>query len=148
MATIVIFDRAKLGLLTGDVNLSATMRGWLMSTGWTPNIDTSTIASLTTYFHTKLSGSFSDGRRINPPGGGTLADQVTKTADGVLKFDLSDVAFTASSGASLSAQYGVVAKSGGTIPILYWQLSTAEVVATQVTVQWPAAGLFETSDNT
>lgn len=145
--TVVIFDSAKLALMTGGMNLSDTYRCALLSAGFTPSIDISDIAnSISSFMHTKGSAGLAD-RVVNPPGGGSLGDQFTKTADGVLKFDLSDVAFTASSGENLCAQYGVIYASGATIPLAYWELSTAEVVASQINVQWPAAGVFETSDN-
>jgi len=106
--TVVIFDSAKLALMTGGMNLSDTYRCALLSAGWTPSIDISDIAnSISSFMHTKGSNGLAD-RVVNPPAGGSLGDQFTKTADGVLKFDLSDVAFTASSGENLCAQYGVV----------------------------------------
>ncbi|NIV38600.1 MAG: hypothetical protein GWN58_57040, partial [Anaerolineae bacterium] len=133
--TIVIFDAAKLALLNSSYNLSATMRATLMSTGWTPSIDASTVASLSTYFATKFSGGATSKQC---PGPDQAVALVTKTADGVIKFDLSDIAFTASSGTNLSARYGLVYPSGGTIPVLYWEISSDEVVASQINVTWPS----------
>lgn len=138
--TVVIFDKAKRELMTGGLSLSDTFRLVLLSGGWTPSIDTSTMGSVCANIHAKASGGNAN-RQILPIG------DFTKTADGVLKFDLSDIAVTASSGENLCARYGVIYGSGQTVPLLYWELSTAEVVASQINVQWDSAGLFETSDN-
>jgi hypothetical protein len=138
--TVVIFDKAKRELMTGGLNLSDTFRVALLSAGWTPSIDTSSVASLTAYFHAKASAGQAV-RQIMPIG------DFTKTADGVLKFDLSDIAVTASSGENICARYGVIYGSGQTVPLAYWELSTAEVVASQINIQWDSAGVFETSDN-
>lgn len=148
--TVIIFDSAKLALMTGGLNLSDTYRVALLSAGWTPSIDISDFGnSISSFQCTGVSGGPVAGgqRQAASPGGGGLGDQFTKTADGVLKFDLSDIAFTATSGSNISAQYGVIVASGATIPLAYWELSTAEVVASQINVQWPAAGIWETSDN-
>jgi hypothetical protein len=145
--TVVIFDSAKLALMTGGLNLSDTYRCALLTAAWTPSIDISDFGnSISSFANPNASGGDAV-RVVNPPGGGALGDQFTKTADGVLKFDLSDVAFTASTGLNICAQYGVIYASGATVPLAYWELSTGEVVASQINVQWPAAGIFETSDN-
>lgn len=137
--TFVVFDKAKLAVLTGGLNFSDTFRCALMSAGWTPSMDTSTVASLTSFWHTKGSAGQAD-RKVG-------LSTVTYTAAGVIKFDLSDVVFTASTGTNISAMYGVVYGSAQTIPMGYWVLSVSEIVSNQITIQWPAAGLFETSDN-
>jgi len=138
--TVVVFDKAKIGLLSGDLKLSDTYRVALLSGGWTPSIDTSTVVSVTTYFHLKASAGQADRQIANV---GTVA----KVTDGVIKFDLDDIAVTASTGENICARYGVLFASGGAIPLAYWELSTAEVVASQINVQWDSAGVFETSDN-
>jgi hypothetical protein len=153
MATFVVFDIAKLGMGRALVNLSATYRAAPWS-GATPSIDTSTMASLTagmTVANLSASGQTaavgSAGRQLAPPGDGALSAQWTKTADGVIKFDLSDIAFTASSGANITANHVIIWRSGTTLPLGYAELSTGTIVASQINVQWPAEGLFETSDN-
>lgn len=139
--TIVIFDSAKRELMTGGLNLSDTYRLYLLTAGWTPSIDTSTRASLTAYMCPTISGDRTAGRQFSAIG------DFTKTADGVLKFDLPDITCTASTGTNLSAMYGVIIASAATMPLLYWEISTAEVVASQINITMPTEGVFETSDN-
>lgn len=155
MATIIVFDTAKEDLLTGGQNLSDTYRCALCSASYTFSVGLSQgMDTLCAHIHTKGSADASAiftgavDRKVNPPGGGGLGDQLTITAAGKLKFDLSDVNFTASSGTNICAKYGLVYASGATNPLGFWTLSTAEVVASQINVTWPSAGLFEVSSNT
>lgn len=149
--TFVIFDIAKHALMTGGMNLSNSYRCALISAGaWTPTIDdlTATLTSTAidaTWAHQKGSAGAAT-RKLVPPGGGTLANQWTKTANGVYKFDLSDIALTASTGFNITTQYAVVYESAG-MALGFWEISTAAIVASQVNITWPADGLFETSDN-
>ena len=149
--TFVVFDIAKHALMTGGMNLSNTFRCALISAGaWTPAIDDAT-ATLTstaiegTWAHQKGSGTVAVAV-CNPPGNGTLGNQFTKSAAGVYKFDLSDVAITASTGSNITSQYAVVYESAG-MALGFWEISSAAIVASQVNITWPASGLFETSDN-
>lgn len=145
--TFVVFDAAVGALLNGDLNASDTYRMYLMSAGWTPDYGTSTIASMTAQFVTKLSGSWSEGRAVGLCG-------MTRSAAGVWKFDCSatgSTQFTASSGTNICAQYAILAVSAGGAhaagnpPLGYWEVSTAEVVATQINIDHPAGGFFDTS---
>jgi len=146
-ATLVMFDKWKEEMLLGNVGLSDTFLVALLSAGWTPSIDTSSVTnSLSTYFCASASGGDAI-RSLNPPGGGTLSDQVTKTANGVIKIDFSDVAITASSGVNMDCQYGVIYPSAGAVPFAYWEISSAAITVSQLSITWPAAGLIETSDN-
>lgn len=148
MSTFVVFDSFKLAVFRGDTNFSGTYRCMLMSAGWTPNLQTSTVASLTGAFCTQLSNYPTATSRQVLGAGTTGGAFITLTLTGVIKFDLTDIAFTATSGSQLSAQYGCLYKSASqTVPMGYWQLSSAEVVGSQINITWPAAGLFETSAN-
>lgn len=145
--TFVVFDKMKLGCINGDEHFSGTYRGALMSTGWTPSMATSTLASLTTYFCTQLSGNPAD-KAKQILGAGQATAFITLTAEGIVKVDLTDINFTASSGLTLSSKYGVLWRSkSATVPMGYWELSTTEVVNSQINITWPTGGLFETSDN-
>lgn len=138
--TVVVFDAAVGALGKGSINLSDTYRCYLMSAGWSPDYNTSTFASLTAQFCTQLSGNFSEGRSLG------LCDW-TRTAAGVWRFTpaTDPLTFCASSGTNLSAQYAAVVASGGSIPLCYWEISTAEVVASRIILDFPADGLFDSS---
>lgn len=145
--TFIVFDAFKKAMFLGQAHLSDTYRVYIMSAGWTPSIATSTVASMTAQLCQKLSSSWSDGRQL-----AALPD-VTISAAGVIRVDISDIAFTASTGTNLSAQYAFIAKSGAGAhktadpPMGYWALSSAEVVASQINCTIDASGIFETSDN-
>ena len=131
--------------MQGDLALSNTFRCYLLD-NWTPDYSTSTIASLTAAITQNLSGSWSEGRAFSVIG------DITRTAAGVIKFVLPDITFTASSGINLTARYGVVAASGagahamGDADLLgYWEVSTADIIATQLNLTLPTDGLFDTS---
>lgn len=152
--TLVMFDSWKEELLLGNVGFSDSFRCALLSAGWTPSIDISSMslsicsfiaASASNQAGARFTGAAD--RKVAPPGGGTLSDQITKTADGVIKLDLSDLVFTASSGINMDVQYLVGYASAVDTPAFYWEISTGALTVSQFTVQWPAAGLFETSDN-
>lgn len=142
--TVVLFTPAIRALMTGGLSLSDSYRCALMTSSWTPDNATSTVASLTGLWCTSGSNGQAD-RHVYPPANGTLADQCTVTADGVVKFDLSDLVFTATTGQQLDARYGVVYPSAGAIPLGYWEISITTVTAAQYTAQWNAEGLFDTS---
>ena len=145
--TINIYDSAKYKLGLGLLNLSQTfVIAITHSASYTPNIDDSDYGA-----------SISKGVILLSGGGATRVIGVgvwTKTAAGVMKFDLSDVNITASTGLNLSGKYGIVLAQNGAaattsyLPVAYFQLSAgSSVVASQINITWPAAGLFETSDN-
>jgi hypothetical protein len=142
--TVVLFTPAIRALLTGGMSLSDSYRCALMTSSWSPDNATSTVASLTAYWCTSGSNGQAD-RHVYPPSNGTLADQCTVTADGVAKFDLSDVVLTATTGQQIDARYGLVYASAATVPLGYWEISITAVTAAQFTAQWNADGLFETS---
>lgn len=143
--TIIMFDSFQFKMWKGDANLSDTFRVAFLKSSWTPSIDTSSVASLTAHMCTTLSGGPADHAKQVPGTSATIAE-ITKSADGVLKFDLSNIVCTASSGTNLCAQYGVIFGSGGTSPAFYWQLSSAEVVTGSLNLTWPDP-VYETSDN-
>ena len=141
--TIGFFNSYLIRQWTGGANLSATVRACLLSAGWTPDRDTSDFdTSISAYVAESASGGDAI-RQCASPGGG---NQVTLSATNVVKFDLSDVVFTASSGVNLDGQYVVLIESTGSIPIAYYEISTASVAATQLLVTWPDP-IFETSAN-
>lgn len=145
--TVAMFDSMKLALIGGTEHLSKTFRVALMSAGWTPDLNTSTVASLTSKM-VALAG----GHTRQCPGPGQVVALVTLSAAGRVKWDLSDIALTASAG-NVSARYGVVFKSaadggyGSVIPAVYWEVSSTEVVANIINVTWPSGGLVKTDDN-
>lgn len=145
--TVAMFDSMKLALLNSTEHLSETFRVALGSAGWTPDMNTSTVASLTSKF-VALAG----GNTKQCPGPGQAAALITLSAAGRVKFDLSDIALTASTG-NVSARYGFVFKSAtegsyNTItPAFYWEVSSTEVVANIINVTWPSGGLMKTDDN-
>lgn len=144
--TFVVFDAAIGAIGKSDLNLSDTYRCYLLSAGWTPDYATSTMASISGAICTQLSASYTSGRGVG------LCDW-TQSAAGVWKFvpATDPVTFCATSGSNLSAQYAIVAASGAGAtkaadpPLGYWEISTAEVVATQINLDFPADGLFDTS---
>jgi len=147
--TFNIYDSAKFRIGAAELNLSQTFFVVLThSASYTPNIDDSDFGASISAGCITLSGDDIT-RQI-----GTGVGLWTKTADGVLKFDLSDVNLTATSGSNLSAKYAVVLADGGAtgttsyIPVGWFELSVgSSVVASQINITWPAAGVFETSDN-
>ena len=144
--TFVVFDAAIGAIGKGDLKLSDTYRCYILSAGWTPDYNTSTIASFSAALCNKLSGSWSKGRTLG------LCDW-TQSAAGVWKFvpAVDPLTFCASSGFNLSAQYGIIAASTAGAhavknpPLGYWEISSAEVVATQINLDFPADGVFDTS---
>lgn len=145
--TINIYDSAKYKLGLGLLNLSQTfVIAITHSASYTPNIDDSDYGASISKGVILLSGNAAT--RVIGVG------VWTKTAAGVMKFDLSDVNVTASTGINLSGKYGIVLAQNGAaatvsyLPVAYFQLSAgSSVVASQINITWPAAGLFETSDN-
>jgi len=149
--TFIFLDSAKLLIMGGAFHLSATHVVGLVHSASVGalDIDTSTQASMTAL---TLSGDV-----IYKTQGAISV--ITKTAAGVLKYDMSDINMTASSGVTLSAKWAVVLSPmqiSGTVatvtssfvPIGFFELSVgSEVVASQINITWPAAGVFETSDN-
>jgi len=147
--TFNIYDSAKLLMGRAGLNLSQTFYVVLThSASYTPNIDDSDYGASISAGAILLSGNGVT-RQV-----GTGVGLWTKTAAGVMKFDLSDVNLTASTGINLSAKYCVLLAENGAaattsyLPVGYFQLSVgSSVVASQINIQWPAAGVFETSDN-
>jgi hypothetical protein len=136
MGTIVFFDKGKEELFTGGMNLSATYRCALLSSGWTPDIDISSYAnSISSFAHTDLSGTVAAIR--NCPGPGQVVGDVTQSGALIFNFNLSDIIFTASAALDLCAQYAVLIQSGVDTPLAYMELSSAEVVAHEVEIIWP-----------
>lgn len=71
---------------------------------------------------------------------------VTASANGNWKLDADDIVFTATSGGNLTAQYCLVHNaSANFVPLFLARLSTGAVVASQITVQFAAEGLFDFS---
>lgn len=147
--TFNIYDSAKLLLGNGGLSLSQTFHVCLThSASYTPNIDDSDFGASISAGAILLSGDAIT-RQV-----GTGVGLWTKTADGVMKFDLSDVNFTASTAINLSAKYCVLmadnaaAATTSYVPVGWFELSVgSSVVASQINIQWPAEGVFETSDN-
>lgn len=138
--TVVVFDSWKLYAPSGaGINASATHRMYLLSTG-PANIDTSSFANS---LSSLVASSASGGRADRQLAGVTWA----KVSTGVIRWDCNDVTFTATAGQSLNVQYGLVRQSNIDIPMCYWEISTAQVVATQFGISIPATGMWETSDN-
>lgn len=146
--TIVMFDSVRAACYAGSEHLSKTFRFAALKSTWTPSIDSSTVASLTSHMVTTLSG---DPATKSKRFVGTIATvgDITKSADGVIKFDLSNGAITASSGQLICAQYGLLfasANHAAGVPAFYWQMSTAEIVTGTLNITWPDP-IWETSDN-
>lgn len=136
--TVVIFDAWKLAAFRGQVNASATHRMYLLNGA--PDIDTSSYSSsISALVATSASGGNADKQLANVV--------VTKTANGVVKWDADDVTFTSTTGQTLDIQYVLVRQSSVDIPHFYWEVSTGSIAATQFGVSAPAAGFWETSDN-
>ena len=114
----------------------------LLKAAYTPDISASTSATI-----------FAAGNpQTNGTAGATFKTLgsvvVTASANGNWKFDAADAVITASSGTNLSAQYAFVfqrSASGGFVPIFLAQLSTGDVVASQITVTFAAEGLYDFS---
>jgi hypothetical protein len=137
--TVVIFDSWRLAAFRQQVNASATHRMYLLNAAPT-DIDTSSFASsVSALVATSASGGDADKQLTNV--------KITKSAAGVIKWDCNDITFTATAGQSLNVQYGLVKQSSVDIPMFYWEISSAPVVATQFGISVPASGFWETSDN-
>lgn len=112
----------------------------LLKNSHTPDISMSTSPSINADLQTlgKAGATFK-----------TLVSVVVEaSATGNWKFDAADIIFTASSGFNLTAQYALVwqrSVSGGFVPLFLSQLSTGAIVASQITVQFAAEGLFDYS---
>lgn len=142
--TFIRFNPALDGHGRATMSFSVTFRCALMNDSWTPDNDTSTIASLTSVWCTSASGGQAD-RRCQPPNGGSLGSQWAYVSDGVYKFDLSDVAITATAGQEIDARYGLIYASAAMRAEGYWEISVTAVAAQQFTAQFPSAGIFDTS---
>ncbi len=73
---------------------------------------------------------------------------VTASANGNWKLDADDAVFTATSGGNLTGQYCLVharSSSPAFVPLFLARLSTGAVVASQITVQFAAEGLYDFS---
>lgn len=143
--TFVVFDNAILNILQGDLALSNTFRCYILD-NWTPDYATSTIASVTAAITPNLSATASGGRAFASIG------DITRTAAGVIKFTLPDITFTASSGTTMTCRYGLVAASAtGSHDMVdagllgYWEISSADIAASQLNLTMPTDGLFDTS---
>lgn len=118
-----------------------------MSAGWTPDMNTSTVASLTSKMVALVGGN-----TRQCPGVGQLVANITLSAEGRIRYDLSDIAVTANVG-NMSARYGVGFRSAtdgeyaAVVPCFYWEISSTEVVANILNIQWPSGGLLKTDDN-
>ncbi len=143
--TFILFGSTKQGFLLDWVTLSATCRGTLVKSDWTPLNQTFSNGDTAVSTKVTLSGGGTSRQLVGP---GQVLPLVTQSSSQVIKVDFSDVAFTASAGIDLSAQYMLVyiSNAAWTIPIGYIQLSSAEVVAQQLTVVWPSEGAFTISD--
>lgn len=147
--TFNVFDSLWLSIMTSPEHLSETFRIALTKNTWDPTADptVSSVASLTANFITNLSGGAKDKQIVGP--GSTVA-LVSRSAAGVLKFDLSDIGITATTGGTLCARYAILFRSAASyaaVPPLGWvELSSTEMDATLINITWPDP-LFETSDN-
>ena len=71
---------------------------------------------------------------------------VTASANGNWKIDAADIVFTASPGTNLTAQYCLIFNASASfVPVFLARLSTGAVVASQITVQFAAEGLYDFS---
>lgn len=145
--TIAMFDSFKRALMAGSEHMSKTFHVGIMSAGWTPDMNTSTVASLTSKMVALVGGN---SRQC--PGVGQVVANITVSAAGRVRFDLSDLAVTASVG-NMSARYGCGWRSAtdgqlnAVVPCFYWEISTTEIVANILNIQWPSGGIFKTDDN-
>ncbi len=131
MGTIVFFDKAKYELMTGGMNLSATVRCAILSAGFSPSIDISDYAnSISSFVCSQLSGNAQAVKRVG-------VGSVTLSGTNIVDFDLSDIIFTASSGLDLSAQYAVLLQSGVNAPLAYMELTSSPGVAHEIQIVWP-----------
>lgn len=142
--TIGLFDKIKTELF--KEYFCATFRGVLLNQAAAPDMNTSTMASLNASIVVLSGNATLTGRQI--VGTSAAYADVTLTAAGIMKIDLSDMAFTASTGTNMTAKFGALYKSrSATAPVFFWEISTASVVASQINVTWPSGGVFTTDDN-
>lgn len=114
----------------------------LLKTAFTPDISASTSATIFAAGNPQTNGTAGATNKA-------LANVVvTASANGSWKFDADNAIISASSGTNLSARYALVYQSsatGGFVPIFLASLSTGDVVASQITVQFDAEGLYDFS---
>ena len=140
-----LFHRGMYALGKGSYNLSAANK-WQMilleSAGMAaaPNLDISTTGSLS---RTSASDKGDDDTGITR----TLAVTWSATTSGILRFGHTDVVFTATAGTDFSANWAAILYSGVATPFAIFQLSSAEVVANQITVACPANGVFRMAND-
>ena len=150
--TIIVFDSAKERMMLGTLNLSLSLlvglaNNWTTANGITGDrMDTSSVtASVSSFWATSASGGVAVRRA--PPLAGDPLNNVTKSAQSRIKFDLSDMAITATSGQNIDAGWAVVYLSVSGIPVCYWEISSATVSGAVLSIPWPAGGLFKTDDS-
>jgi hypothetical protein len=128
--TIRFFNTGLDALFTGGINLSKTFRCALLSDGYSLNLDA---ASFSADISAYVCGNASGGAAIRKVGGGL----VTSSSRGVLAWDLTDVALTATAGEIMCARYAILLQSGVDIPVAVFEISASEAVARIFNIQWP-----------
>lgn len=105
-----------------------------------PNLDISTTGSLS--FASTIADAQGDAITR------TITTAWTATTSGLYRFFHDAKTFTATTGNQFSAKYAVLLYSGVATPFAICQLSTTRVVASQITVNPPADGVFQMANET
>jgi hypothetical protein len=129
----------------GVYNLSAVNK-WQMvlfesaGVAAAPNLDISTTGSLSL---SSAAAKGDDDTSVTR----TMVTKWSATTTGILKFTHDPVIFTATVGTNFEANWAVILYSGVATPFAIFQMSTAEVVANQITVNCPADGVFRMAND-
>lgn len=134
------FHKGFRAVLKGSVNFSGGAAGkWkmrLLQTGSTPNLETSTCASLA--FATTAGATDSAERE-------PANVIITASASNNWKIKHDTLTFTASTGLQWSSRYAVLMYTAVDEPIGIFAMSTGDVVASSIAIAAPAAGVFDFS---
>jgi hypothetical protein len=102
----------------------------LVTDAWTPDLSTSTTGSVT------WNDAAGEG---NTAARAVLNMRITASASSNWGFTHDAVIFTATPGSNFSAQYAVLQYTGVAQPIAVFRISTGAMVASQITINPPAA---------
>lgn len=136
--SVVLYDHAKEFMLDGTIDLDDhTFVAALVSAGYSPSLASDSVWADISSFETSASGYTEQ----------TLANVTwSRVGSNTVRFDADNLAFSASG--TMNAKRVIIRDDDNDKLVCYFDTNTSEssgVDATQITVTWPSAGIFELS---